>query len=153
MSPRFQACLGLLLVGLMAVVPGLVDAEEKDGFIVLAEGAGDGIASTGDAAPHGEWDALAEAMQADRERIATLESRLAELERGKEPAAEAQGDAADQLKAADEAEAKAQAALEGRRRPECPAPPAFWRRMPTQECYHAPQGRRVDGTQPRPHCP
>ena len=70
-----------------------------------------------------------------------------------EPAAEAQGDAADQLKAADEAEAKAQAALEGRRRPECPAPPAFWRRMPTQECYHAPQGRRVDGTQPRPHCP
>ena len=34
---------------------------------------------------------------------------------GKEPAAEAQGDAADQLKAADEAEAKAQAALETRR--------------------------------------
>ncbi|MEN9668069.1 MAG: hypothetical protein RLZZ326_4432 [Planctomycetota bacterium] len=34
---------------------------------------------------------------------------------GNEPAAEAQGDAADQLKAADEAEAKAQAALEGRR--------------------------------------
>ena len=34
---------------------------------------------------------------------------------GKEPAAEAQGDAADPLKAADEAEAKAQAALEGRR--------------------------------------
>jgi phosphate-selective porin OprO/OprP len=78
----------LLAVALAAATAGRVRSQDTGDFVVLAEGEAAGMPLTGVAARVASWDDLSAAVQADRQRIATLESRLAELERGKKAAAE-----------------------------------------------------------------
>jgi phosphate-selective porin OprO/OprP len=81
MSHRAKAVLWLI-VAAIAPTAAVGPAADLEKFIVLAEPEGEGIPLTGVAAQVGAEEDMAAAMRADRARIATLEKRLAELERG-----------------------------------------------------------------------